>query len=185
VYASVHAKYSVQPNQPAAGAVDVTESRRSRAAAAVLAAFERLRELAAQVHVTEFLRLDVTMQQAKALHLIGCSPGIRMSSLASRLGVGLSTVSGNVDRLADMGFVQRHGDPDDRRQVVVALTEQGHDVVDGFQDLGPQLMLDLLESLEPRELAALQRGVDGLIRALQERQAHAGVTQPMTTAAPS
>ena len=97
--------------------------------AELIATFERMRELTAQVHVPEFLSLDVTMQQAKALHLVQCAPGIRMSALAARLGVGLSTVSGNVDRLTEMGLVARHDDPADRRQVVVSLTDQGHEVI--------------------------------------------------------
>ncbi len=163
----------------------MTDPGRRRVTTKVLAAFERLRQLAAQVHVTEFVRLDVTMQQAKALHLIGCMPGVRMSSLAARLGVGLSTVSGSVDRLAEMGLVVRHGDPDDRRQVVVDLTEEGQAVVDGFQDLGPRLMLDLLDALEPRELAGLQRGVAGLVRALEQRQSPAEAGRPPSPSTPS
>lgn len=131
--------------------------------------FDRMRELTAQVHVPAFLSLDVTMQQAKALHLVQCAPGIRMSALASRLGVGLSTVSGNVDRLAEMGLVARHDDPADRRQVVITLTDKGQEIVERFQDLGSQLMRDLLVSLERDELEGLQRGVTGLVRALESR----------------
>ena len=104
----------------------MSEAPHARVIAELIATFERMRELTAQVHVPEFLSLDVTMQQAKALHLVQCAPGIRMSALAARLGVGLSTVSGNVDRLTDMGLVSRHDDPADRRQVVVSLTDQGH-----------------------------------------------------------
>ena len=140
-----------------------------------------MRELTAQVHVPEFLSLDVTMQQAKALHLVQCAPGIRMSALAARLGVGLSTVSGNVDRLAEMGLVSRHDDPADRRQVVVSLTDQGHEVIGRFQDLGARLMRDLLESLDDAELHGLQRGVAGLVRALEQRQA---AVPPADTAEP-
>ena len=138
--------------------------------------FDRMRELTAQVHVPAFLSLDVTMQQAKALHLVQCSPGIRMSALASRLGVGLSTVSGNIDRLAEMGLVARHDDPADRRQVVITLTDKGQEIVERFQDLGSQLMRDLLVSLERDELMGLQRGVTGLVRALEARLGSASDT---------
>lgn len=168
MYASVDAKYSVQPNQPPDVLV-VTVLSRAEMAAEISRVFDRMRELTAQAHVPAFLSLDVTMQQAKALHLVQCSPGIRMSTLAGRLGVGLSTVSGNVDRLAEMGLVARHGEPSDRRQVVITLTDQGHEVVERFQDLGAQLMRDLLESLGQDELLGLQRGVTGLVRALEQR----------------
>jgi DNA-binding MarR family transcriptional regulator len=145
--------------------------RHARIVAELITTLERMRTLTAQVHVPEFLSLDVTMQQAKTLHLVQCDPGIRMSALAARLGVGLSTVSGSVDRLTDMGLVARRDDPADRRQVVISLTDQGHEVIERFQDLGAQLMRDLLASLDDAELHGLQRGVTGLVRALEQRQA--------------
>jgi DNA-binding MarR family transcriptional regulator len=173
MYASYHAKYSAWPNeQPSAGPA-MTGTSRVSVVAQLIATFERMRILTAQVHVPEFLSLDVTMQQAKALHLVQSDPGIRMSALAARLGVGLSTVSGNIDRLTEMGLVSRHDDPADRRQVVVMLTDRGQEVIERFQDLGAQLMRDLLEALDDTELHSLQRGVAGLVRALEQRQAAA------------
>ena len=149
----------------------MTDSPHARVVAELIDTFEQMRELSAQLHVPEFLSLDVTMQQAKALHLIQGAPGIRMSALAARLGVGLSTVSGNVDRLTEMGLVARHDDPADRRQVVVSLTDEGHEVLGRFQDLGAQLMRDLLESIDMTELHGLQLGMVGLVRALKQREA--------------
>lgn len=146
------------------------EPDRLELSAGLIATFERLRELTAQVHVPAFLTLHVTMPQAKALHLIQRTPGIRMSELATGLGIGQSTVSGNVDRLAEMQLVVRHEDPADRRQVVVTLSDRGHQVLEQFQDLGAQLMRELLASLDQDELAALRLGLAGLVRALESRQ---------------
>jgi DNA-binding MarR family transcriptional regulator len=148
----------------------VIEPDRLELSAGLIATFERLRELTAQVHVPAFLTLHVTMPQAKALHLIQRTPGIRMSELATGLGIGQSTVSGNVDRLAEMQLVVRHEDPADRRQVVVTLSDRGHQVLEQFQDLGAQLMRELLASLDQDELAALRLGLAGLVRALESRQ---------------
>jgi DNA-binding MarR family transcriptional regulator len=145
------------------------EPDRAQLAAELIVSFERMRELTAQVHAPEFLSLDVTMQQAKALRLIARTPGIRMSALAAGLGVGLSTVSGNVDRLAEMDLVVRHDDPADRRQVEVTLTDQGREVMDRFQDLGARMMQDLLESLTLDEMVGLRLGLGGLVRVLEQR----------------
>ena len=145
-YPSADAKYSVQhePTRTRRAATPMTGHDRAELTAELIASFERMRELTAQVHAPEFLSLDVTMQQAKALRIIQRTPGIRMSALAAGLGVGLSTVSGNVDRLAEMDLVVRHDDPADRRQVAVTLTERGREVMDRFQDLGARMMRDLL-----------------------------------------
>ena len=65
-----------------------------------------------------------------------------MSDLVARLGVSLSTVSGLVDRIVDQGLATRRDDPADRRQVVVALTEQGTAFLDRFRDLNAVQMRD-------------------------------------------
>jgi DNA-binding MarR family transcriptional regulator len=149
----------------------MTEPRRDQLSAELIVSFERMRELTAQVHAPEFLSLDVTMQQAKALRLIQRTPGIRMSALAAGLGVGLSTVSGNVDRLAEMDLIVRHDDPVDRRQVAVTLTERGQEVMDRFQDLGARMMQELLASLTIDEMVGLRLGLTGLVRVLEQRPA--------------
>lgn len=130
---------------------------------------ERLQGLSTQVRVPAFVSLDVTMPQAKALHLIWRQPGIRMSALATGLGVGQSTVSGSVDRLVEMGLVARREDPADRRQVILVLTGPGHATVDRIHDLSAPVLEDLLASLTDGELVGLELGVDGLIRALEAR----------------
>ena len=75
------------------------------------------------------------MPQAKTLHLVAAEGRIRMSVLATRLGVTLSTVSGLVERLVEAGCVVRHDDPVDRRQVVVTLTPEGDALIERFRDL--------------------------------------------------
>ena len=167
------------PDEPKCGprVVLVTSPDRARLTGDLIVSFERMRELTARVHAPEFLSLDVTMQQAKALRLIQRTPGIRMSALAAGLGVSLSTVSGNVDRLAEMDLVVRHEDPADRRQVAVSLTDRGQEVTDQFQDLGARMMQDLLGSLTLDEMVGLRLGLGGLVRVLEQRPAAAPTDQ--------
>ena len=65
------------------------------------------------------------MAQLRCLHLIAAGGEIHMSRLVSQFGVSISTVSGLVERLVDRGFVSRHDDPADRRQVVLTATPAG------------------------------------------------------------
>ena len=85
--------------------------------------------------------------------------------------MGLSTVSGNVDRLAEMDLIVRRDDPVDRRQVAVTLTERGQEVMDRFQDLGARMMQELLASLTIDEMVGLRLGLTGLVRGLEQRPA--------------
>jgi DNA-binding MarR family transcriptional regulator len=134
-----------------------------------LAAVERLAELASETHTHDLLTVDITMQQAKALHLVAREPGIGVTALATRLGVGLSTASGSIDRLAEMGLVDRQHDAHDRRHLMLTLTDAGREVVDRFRDVGVGVLRQHLPNLTPAELAGLRTGLDGLLRVMAAR----------------
>src|SRR5690349_4578534 len=70
-------------------------------------------------------QLGVTGPQRLALRIIGLSPRLPASALASALHLHRSTVSGLILRLARKGLVQRLGDPRDARRVLLVLTERG------------------------------------------------------------
>lgn len=125
----------------------------------------------------EFLALDVTMSQAKVLHLLAVRREESMSGLAAALGVTLPTVSGLVDRLVEHGLMERHGHADDRRHVMVALTERGRRVTDAFYEVGRRHLGSLLAVLDDEELTCLARGL-GAVVAAAERLGQASPASP-------
>lgn len=111
------------------------------------------------------------MPQAKTLHLVATEGQIRMSVLATRLGVTLSTVSGLVDRLVEAHCVSRHDDPADRRQVVVTLTAEGQALIERFRDLNHRQLRGLLELMADDDLRAMAKAVTALARAAERQTA--------------
>ncbi|MET0772534.1 MAG: MarR family transcriptional regulator [Candidatus Limnocylindrales bacterium] len=142
---------------------------RERLTMRILDSFERLVQLTSETHTDDLLAVDITMQQAKALHVIAAEPGIGVTALATRLGVGLSTTSGSIDRLAEIGLIDRRHDDHDRRHVMLTLTDEGRAVVDRFRDVGVGILREHLPHLRPAELAGLQTGLDGLLRVMGAR----------------
>ena len=70
------------------------------------------------------------------------------------------TMTNRIDRLAHAGLVERHPDPEDRRGVLVRLTEAGETVVDdAFTRLieAEKALLAELTAHQERELAGLLR----------------------------
>jgi DNA-binding MarR family transcriptional regulator len=70
------------------------------------------------------------------------------------------TMTNRIDRLAEAGLVSRHPDPQDKRGVLVALTDRGAAAVDAaLEDLlrSERELLTGLEGTQRRELAALLR----------------------------
>lgn len=56
-------------------------------------------------------------------------PGVRLSELANRLGIDISTASRHVQSLQQQGLVERSTDPKDRRAANLSLTGAGGDVL--------------------------------------------------------
>lgn len=85
------------------------------------------------------------------------TPGV----LLAQTLVSSGTMTNRIDRLADAGLVERDSDPNDRRVVVVRLTQPGVDAVDAaMSDLldAESALLDHLDDDERRDLTdALRR----------------------------
>jgi DNA-binding MarR family transcriptional regulator len=97
-----------------------------------------------------------------ALRIAG--PPHRLSP--TRLGRGLmlssAGMTSRIDRLERRGLVRRLPDPDDRRGVIVELTDQGLEIVDAAVAALAISDRELLERFEPQELVLLE----GLLRKL-------------------
>ena len=127
--------------------------------AATVAAFARLMDRMAAEHEPP-ADVSISMAQLRCLHLIAGAGELRMSRLVTQLGVSISTVSGLVDRLVDHGFVSRHDDPNDRRQVVLSPTAAGIEFLDRMRELSNAQFRGLIEMLTPEELRTVRRSIE-------------------------
>lgn len=72
----------------------------------------------------------VTLPQFRLLVLLDSRGVLSLRRLAAELAVQPSTALRMVDRLTAAGMVDRRDNPSDRREVLIALTPPGQDVVD-------------------------------------------------------
>jgi DNA-binding MarR family transcriptional regulator len=131
---------------------------------AILANFESLMRHVAQRHAPEFLEIDVTMSQVKVLYMVSVRPDTNMSMVAAQLHVGLSAVSGLVDRLVEHGLLTRNEDPADRRQHLLNVSPKGARVLERVRELNTAHLDRLLAGLSTPELEALRDGISALER---------------------
>jgi DNA-binding MarR family transcriptional regulator len=82
-----------------------------------------LRELGTRIGAVQGRRLDVPA--ASVLATLGDAGPLRLSTLADRLSLDLSTVSRQVPALERAGWLAREPDPDDRRAQLLRLTDEG------------------------------------------------------------
>ncbi len=118
----------------------------------------------------EWFTLELTMPQVRTLFALLRGGDARMGTLASQLGVSLSSATGLVDRLVEKRLVERWVDPEDRRSVIVRLGAEGQDLVERLLYLRRSWWEERLSGLTDEEV---ERACNGL-RSLSEGLARLG-----------
>lgn len=124
-----------------------------------LAAVERFQQRLMTLHETEFTTLDITMAQAKLLYVVATAGELSMSEIALRLGVTVSTTSGAVERLVELGLLARTEDPTNRRQVRVTVTEMGTATLEQVRELSTRQLRTLFERIGDDDLDVIERAI--------------------------
>jgi DNA-binding MarR family transcriptional regulator len=68
---------------------------------------------------------ELTLQQWRAMVVIGRADAVRISDVASEIGISLPSASRLVARLDDRGYVSMTRDDRDRRVIRISLTARG------------------------------------------------------------
>jgi DNA-binding MarR family transcriptional regulator len=141
---------------------------RARQVAHVIAAYEQLMHRLAVAHAPVFAEVDLTMAQSKALYVVFALGRPRMSDVAARLRVSMSTASEVVDRLVALELIVRETDDADRRHVILVATPRAAEVIERFRELGVAQLQDLLERVSPDELEVVRRSIEILDRVARD-----------------
>jgi DNA-binding MarR family transcriptional regulator len=112
-----------------------------------------------------WLTINLTMPQLKALMCVAANNGAPSGHIARRLGVGLSTVTGIVDRLAEHDLVTRQEDPVDRRVTLVRPTPRGRTLVDELTRYRDEAITALLSRLDSDQLQVVETAFTYLVDA--------------------
>ncbi len=94
-----------------------------------------------------------------ALAIVGLHGPLRVSDVAARLHVDLSVASRQVAALDRAGHVSRTPDGDDRRALVVALTDGGRDVLRDTHQRMVAAFGEALSGWSERDIADLTAGL--------------------------
>jgi len=106
----------------------------------------------------------MTIAQAATLETLRLEGPLRMGQLGRRLGITPSTLTRNLKRLLDRGYVRRDADGDDARAAVVALTAPGRKQADKLERQEEAFAGEILDriDLENRD-AVVERLADLLV----------------------
>lgn len=110
----------------------------------------------------------VTLTQFRTLVVLERHERTTVAELACGLGVNASTAQRQVDRLVALALVERRENPADRRQVVLALTCRGVDLVRGVNERRTAVIASIVTAMEPDEHGALVRALESFALAAGE-----------------
>ena len=91
-----------------------------------------------------------------------------VSRLADWLGIGAPNATGLLDRMEQRGLVGRARDADDRRVVLVSMTDEGRVAVSDHDGWQFELVEELLEPLPTDHLLSIAAGVRRVLREATE-----------------
>lgn len=93
-------------------------------------------------------RLGITMVQLKAIYTLAANPDISLGELAEKLRMTNSTASSLIERLVQIGLVERVIPPENRRVVSIHLTEKGKKTLNLFYSSNSMVIKKTNEVLE-------------------------------------
>jgi DNA-binding MarR family transcriptional regulator len=116
----------------------------------------------------------VTLPQCHTLMTIGKNGPMPLKQLAAALGLDKSTLSRTVDGLVTIGLLERTSSPDDRRSVVITLSENGKKVFEHINATWQAFCASLFSLLPRNKQAQVTESLGLIISAINANHATSG-----------
>lgn len=92
-----------------------------------------------------------SLAQVHTIEVLGNHNSMRMKELAEKLGITTGTLTVQVEKLVKAGLITRCPHQEDRRSIVVELTEEGAKLHQHHNDLHLQLTQDLTRHVNSKQ----------------------------------
>jgi DNA-binding MarR family transcriptional regulator len=124
------------------------------AAMAVLGAMVGIADATVE-HVTG----QLTLTQFHALRIVSGQPPVTMGTVAQELAMNPSSVTRACDKLVGLGLLHSTQNPLDKREVLLAPTERGEELVAQVSQDRRRVLADILRRLDPGTRADVVTGL--------------------------
>jgi len=130
----------------------------------------RVNRVLRQYSPDAWMGLSLTIAQLKSLFFIDNEGSTNFTKLAAALGVTSSNVTGIVDRLVEQELVSRKENPEDRRVLLLSVTEKGKALLANLRERRVKQMSEVLTRMSLEELSSLARGLALLVKAAESHE---------------
>ncbi len=105
---------------------------------------------------------NITPSQFYVLSALWDKNGLKFKDLARRLDMDGATLTGILDRMEKRGFIERIEDPEDRRSVLVCLTDKSKEIRPQMIEIAQGLDKEFRDKVPDEEFRLLLKVLDQL-----------------------
>ena len=152
-----------------------------------LSAWFAVRQIIQAANFNHFHQAGLSATQFMTLNLLpGNEDSITIGELARRMNLKPATVAKTVDSLEQREMLRRVKSPEDRRLVLVRITERGKKLQNTAVGQFREHISAIFRAIPAEDRAALIRGLESLVHAASEEAQRAGtaLTHGTSAAAP-
>ena len=106
--------------------------------------------------------VEISMQQFRALGIVNHHPGASLSVVAAHLGLTTASACKLIDTLVKHELVTRVDSPEDRRKVMLDVTETGQRALGIARKAALGRLAEVFDSLDEADKSAVIRAMDVL-----------------------
>ena len=136
----------------------------------VVKLFHRLVETRMKYGYEPWRKLDVPLAQLKSLSLIHMRGSVNVRTLSEDMGVTPGNVTAIIDRLVAQGLARRSESAEDRRIVLLELTDKGRETITAIHETWLGHLKGILEQMRAEDVDALVKGMSAFITAIEKDQ---------------
>ncbi|MBG9788576.1 MarR family winged helix-turn-helix transcriptional regulator [Brevibacillus laterosporus] len=125
-----------------------------------LQSFWAINRITSKLTQLDAANAGLTLQQLAILNVIRFHPELKtLKQLTDRLLTAKSTLSISIDGLVALGYLTREPSTEDRREIILSLTPQGHKLSQTINNHSSahHVMETALESMNPEDVETLLR----------------------------
>lgn len=131
--------------------------------------FNRVMDAESKAVITEEFR-DITNNDMHIMEAIGIGDPQNMSTIAAKLFVTVGTLTVNMNSLEKKGYIERKRSTEDKRVVLVTLTEKGRKAFFHHRDFHKAMIHAAVRNLEQDEMEALMNCLTKLNAFFESKQ---------------
>ncbi|WP_433750910.1 MarR family winged helix-turn-helix transcriptional regulator [Falsibacillus pallidus] len=106
----------------------LNESKDYQKAAQLVMSFSEIARMSSKFTQQNAESLGISLPQLGIINTLISSKGMSQKELGEKLHISKSTISVNIEKLVQMGLIIRMEAEEDRREVILQLTEKGKDI---------------------------------------------------------